>query len=170
MATHVKVIAAVFLFFGTLWTVIAVLGPAILAGLAGMVGTSGDPDAAVGATILGFAGVAVTLFCRHGRSGLPGHRWGLFKLKPWARIAGIIMAAICLTNFPVGTAFGIYALVILFKKELRRCSRAVSRPSVPEEPDRPSRAGAPADGCAPHEAERVEAGPFDRPPGPPVVG
>ena len=117
MATHVKVIAAIFLFLGVLWAVLTVLGPAILATIAGVVSTSGDPDAAVGATILGFAGVAVTLFAGTLTAAFLVTAWGLFKLKPWARIVGIIMAAICLMNFPVGTAFGIYALVILFKKE-----------------------------------------------------
>jgi hypothetical protein len=117
VATHVKVIAAIFLFLGVLWAVLTVLGPAILATIAGVVSTSGDPDAAVGATILGFAGVAVTLFAGTLTAAFLVTAWGLFKLKPWARIVGIIMAAICLMNFPVGTAFGIYALVILFKKE-----------------------------------------------------
>lgn len=117
MATHVKVIAAIFLFIGVVWAVITVLGPAILATLAGLVSTSGDPDAAVGATVLGFAGVAVTLFAGTLTAAFLTTAWGLFKLKPWARIVGIVMAAICLTNFPVGTAFGIYALIILFKKE-----------------------------------------------------
>ena len=117
MATHVKVIAAIFLCFGTLFAVLMVLGPAILAGLAGMVSTSGDPDAAVGATILGFAGIAVTLFFGTLAVAFLLTGWGLFKLKPWARIAGIIMAAICLTDIPVGTAFGIYALIVLFKKD-----------------------------------------------------
>jgi hypothetical protein len=117
MATHVKVIAAIFLFLGVLWAVIAVLGPAILAAVAGVISTSGDPDAAVGATILGFAGVAVTLFAGALAAAFLTTAWGLFKLKPWARIVGIVMAAICLMNFPFGTAFGIYALIILFKKE-----------------------------------------------------
>jgi hypothetical protein len=117
VATHVKVIAAIFLFFGVLWTVITVLGPAILATLAGVVSTSGDPDAAVGATILGFAGVAVTLFAGAVSAAFLITAWGLFKLKPWGRIVGIIMAAICLTQVPFGTAFGIYALIILFKKD-----------------------------------------------------
>ena len=117
MATHVKVIAAIFVFIGVVWAVITVLGPAILATLAGVVSTSGDPDAAVGATILGFAGVAVTLFAGTLTAAFLITAWGLVKLKPWARIVGIIMAAICLTSFPVGTAFGIYALIILFKKD-----------------------------------------------------
>lgn len=117
MATHVKVIAAIFLFIGVLWAVFMVLGPAILATLAGVVSTSGEPDAAVGATILGFAGVAVTLFAGMLAAAFLITAFGLFKLKPWARIVGIIMAAICLTSFPFGTAFGIYALIILFKKD-----------------------------------------------------
>ena len=117
MATHIKVIAAIFLFLGVLWAVITVLGPAILATLAGVVGSSGDPDAAVGATILGFAGIAVTVFAGTIAVAFLITSWGLFKLKPWARIVGIIMGAICLTNFPIGTAFGIYALIILFKKD-----------------------------------------------------
>ena len=117
MATHVKVIAAIFLFFGVVLAVITVLAPAILATLAGVVSTSGDPDAAVGATVLGFAGVAVTLFFGTLAIAFLLTSWGLFKLRPWARIVGIVMAAICLMNFPFGTAFGIYALIIFFKKE-----------------------------------------------------
>jgi len=117
VATHVKVIAAIFLVFGALWAVITVLGPAILATIAGVVSTSGDPDAAVGATILGFAGVAVTVFAGTLAVAFLLTAWGLFKLKPWARILGIVMAVLCLFNFPFGTAFGIYALIILFKKE-----------------------------------------------------
>lgn len=117
MATHVKVIAAIFLVIGVLFTVLTVLGPAILATLAGVVGTSGDPDAVVGATILGFAGIAITVFFGTLTVAFLVTAWGLFKLKGWARIAGIIMAALCLTNVPFGTAFGIYALIILFRKD-----------------------------------------------------
>jgi len=117
MATHVKVIAALNLAIGALWALIAVFGPALLAMFAGMVGSSGDPDAAVGATVLGFAGIAVILFAGALAVAFLATGVGLLKLKPWSRIAGIIMAILCLTNFPFGTAFGIYALIILFKKD-----------------------------------------------------
>ena len=117
MATHVKVIAAIFLLIGVLWAVITLLGPAILAMFAGMVSTSGEPDAAVGATVLGFAGIAVTLFAGTLAAAFLATAWGLFKLKPWARIVGIVMAALCLTSLPFGTIFGVYALIILFKKD-----------------------------------------------------
>ena len=117
MATHVKVIAGVFLFVGAVLAALAFLGRTILAGIAGAVATSGDPDAAVGATILGFAGIAVPLFFGILAAAFVITGWGLIKLKPAARIAGIILAAVCLTNVPIGTAFGIYAMIILFKKD-----------------------------------------------------
>ena len=117
MATHVKVIAATFLVVGVVCALLTLLAPAILTGLAGMISTSGDSDAAVGATILGLAGLWASLFFGTLAVAFLVTGWGLFKLKEWARIAGIIMAAICLPKFPVGTAFGIYALIILFKKD-----------------------------------------------------
>lgn len=42
---------------------------------------------------------------------------GLLKRKPWARIAAAILAIINLTNFPLGTAVGVYALWILLQTE-----------------------------------------------------
>ena len=117
MATHIKVIAALFLAIGVLWALIAVMGPALLAMFAGAVGSSGEPDAHVGATVLGFAGVAVTLFAGTVAVAFLATAWGLFKLKPWARIVGIVLAALCLFSVPFGTALGIYALIIFFKKD-----------------------------------------------------
>ena len=41
---------------------------------------------------------------------------GLLKFKRWARILGIVLAALTLIHFPFGTAFGVYALYVLFQK------------------------------------------------------
>ena len=131
MATHVKVIAAIFMVLGAFWALLAVLGPAILAMVAGVVSTSGDPDAAVGTTILGFAGVAFAIFAAVLAAAFIATGWGLLKLKSWARIAAIVMAAICLTNVPIGTVFGIYALIILFKKETEALFARVPLPPSP---------------------------------------
>jgi hypothetical protein len=43
--------------------------------------------------------------------------WGLLKFKPWARIFGIVLGVLCLIHIPFGTLVGIYAIVILFRKE-----------------------------------------------------
>jgi hypothetical protein len=39
--------------------------------------------------------------------------WGMLAFRPWARILGIVFAAIDLFNFPVGTALGAYTLWVL---------------------------------------------------------
>jgi len=43
--------------------------------------------------------------------------WGLLKFKRWARLLGIVLAAIAVLKFPIGTAFGVYALWVLFSKQ-----------------------------------------------------
>lgn len=45
--------------------------------------------------------------------------WGLWALKPWARIIAIVLAIISLFNFPVGTIIGIIILWYLFKPEIK---------------------------------------------------
>ena len=42
---------------------------------------------------------------------------GLLKRKPWARVAAAVLAIINLTNFPIGTAVGVYALWVLLQNE-----------------------------------------------------
>jgi hypothetical protein len=117
VATHVKIIAVLFILGGALLLAGAFFTPMILGALAAVVGSSAEEGAAVGAAVLGFTGVALSVILAV--LALPNLicGWGLLKFRGWARILGIILAAIALTKFPVGTAFGVYALVILFKKE-----------------------------------------------------
>ena len=42
---------------------------------------------------------------------------GLLKRKPWARIAAAVLAIFSLTNFPLGTAVGVYTLWVLLQTE-----------------------------------------------------
>ena len=44
---------------------------------------------------------------------------GLLKLKRWARILAVVLAVLCLPVFPLGTAFGIYVLYVMFDNETR---------------------------------------------------
>lgn len=117
MATHVKVIGACFIVFGAMWVLGAMFSGVILTVIAGFVGQSDNHDAAVGATVLGITGVALTTILL--AIGIPQIVCGigLLLFKSWARILGIVLAAICLVSVPIGTVFGIYALVILFSKE-----------------------------------------------------
>jgi hypothetical protein len=117
VATHVKVIAGLCLVSGAFWALWTFAAPMVLAIVATFVASSGDPDAAVGTTVLGLTGVWLAVM--FGALALANivTGIGLWKFKRWARIAGIILGVLSLVNFPFGTAFGIYALVILFRKD-----------------------------------------------------
>ncbi len=54
--------------------------------------------------------------------------FGLLKYKSWARILAIILAILNLILFPIGTALGIYTLVIMFNDEAEALFRGESSP------------------------------------------
>ena len=120
MRTHVKVLGVIELISGGLSLLLAV---AVMAGfslLGAFVGGSGEPDAAVPATVLGLVGaVGSVLIAAIGALSLVCG-WGLLNYKPWARILGIVLCALSLIKFPIGTAIGIYGLWVLFNKETER--------------------------------------------------
>jgi len=59
--------------------------------------------------------------------------YGLLKYKSWARILAIILAILNLILFPIGTALGIYTLVIMFNEETKTLFRGESTPAEVEE-------------------------------------
>ncbi len=120
MTTHVKVL-------GVLYIALSALGvcAALFLGLAfgiagGAVAANADADAAVALPIIGVAGTALVVFLL--ALSLPGIICGigLLKFRPWARILGIVLAAINLINIPLGTILGVYALWVLLNKETER--------------------------------------------------
>jgi hypothetical protein len=117
VTTHVRVVAALFILSGILLLAAAFFTPIFLGALAAIVGASNEEGAEVGAAILGFTGIAMSLVLAV--IGLPylAAGWGLLQFRNWARILGIILAAMALTSFPLGTAFGVYALIVLFRKD-----------------------------------------------------
>ena len=120
MSTHIKVIAVLFFIFGALALMGVFFASLAFSVLAGLAGASGDEGAPVGAAILGLTGVAMSMVFL--AFAIPAFiaGYGLLKMRSWARILAIILAAISLTKIPFGTIFGIYALVILFNKETER--------------------------------------------------
>lgn len=121
MHTHVKVVGVLFLVLSGLG-VIAALGVGAIFSLAGGVtGAAADAgDAAIALPIIGFTGGLLTLFLLV--LSIPGliAGYGIVTFKSWARILGIVLAALQLINFPLGTAFGIYALWALLNKDTER--------------------------------------------------
>lgn len=120
MATHLKVTAVLFIVMGAVLICLALLTSLVFSVLGGIIGASGDEDAGVAIAILGLSGITLTIFLLVMAVPYIVCGWGLRKRRRWARILGIVLAALALTKFPIGTAFGVYALIILFKGETEK--------------------------------------------------
>jgi len=46
--------------------------------------------------------------------------WGLIKGKSWSRVLMIVISALHLLSFPIGTALGIYGLWVLLNEQSRQ--------------------------------------------------
>jgi|SRR6187399_2919984 len=117
MTTHVKVLGILYIVLSSL-TLCAALFLALAFGTAsGIVAANADADAAVALPILGIAGSALVMFLV--AISLPGiiTGIGMLKYRSWARILGIVLAAINLINIPFGTILGAYGLWVLLNKE-----------------------------------------------------
>ena len=58
---------------------------------------------------------------------------GLLQYKSWARILAIILGIINLLFFPIGTAVGIYTLIIMFNEEAKALFNGEGTPAEVEE-------------------------------------
>jgi hypothetical protein len=124
MGVHVKVLGAIYIAFAAMGLLLALVLVVGIGGTMGIVGASGDPDAALAIPIIGIVGTAVlgviTVLCLPGLvTGI-----GLLYFKPWARVVGIVLAAICLIGFPWFTILGAYGLWVLLSKDSEHLFRA----------------------------------------------
>jgi hypothetical protein len=67
------------------------------------------PPQMLGPVLMRFAWLAVV--ARAGLALVAG--WGLYEHAQWGRIVAIVAAVLCLLKFPLGTALGIWTLVLL---------------------------------------------------------
>lgn len=121
MTTHVKAVAVLFLILG-IFGLMAALGVAMAFGLAsGIVGANAEPhDAAIALPIIGLTGTMLVAYLL--ATALPGviAAIGLLRLRPWARVLGIVAAVLYLIHIPFGTAVGAYAIWVLVNKDTER--------------------------------------------------
>ncbi len=120
MEIHVKILGVVHIVLGAMGLIGALIVLAVFGGAAGIVGAVAvpeEPEAAFVVPLLGLFGVG--LFLLIALLSVPGilAGVGLLKFRNWGRILGIVVSALNLLHFPVGTAFGVYGLWVLFQKE-----------------------------------------------------
>lgn len=116
MVTHVKVLAWLNIALGALGVLLGLAvfaGTSILAAVVQHAVTDIDVPAPViqiiGTVIVGVI-VLLSLPCLF-------LGYGLINFRPWARILGLILAALNLFNVPFGTALALYAFWVLLKPE-----------------------------------------------------
>jgi O-antigen/teichoic acid export membrane protein len=133
MREHIKVLGIIHIVFGCL----GLLGAMALGGIFAFGGTiislagHHDRDSLIALSVLGAVGTA--LFVLFLVLSVPGivAGWGLLNFKPWARILTIVLSALDLLNFPVGTAIGVYGLWVLLNQETEAMFRGAPPPVMP---------------------------------------
>jgi len=107
MEGHVKIVAWLHIIYSIFYVLIGALIMLILTG-AGFI--SQDKTAFL---ITGGVGAFVAaILCIIAVPGIIAGV-GLLKMKPWARILAIIVGALHLLSFPLGTAIGVYTIVVM---------------------------------------------------------
>jgi hypothetical protein len=111
MQKHVQVLGWLYLVYHAVGVVIGFLVFFLLAGIGIL---SGEVRAAGLMTFIGLA-ISIMLIALCAPGIIAGI--GILARKEWARILAVILAILHLLEFPFGTAFGGYALWVLFNPD-----------------------------------------------------
>ena len=115
MATHVKVLGAIYVAVGALGIVTALIATIVFGGAAGLVGTAAaGEDAAVAVPAIRLVGAVVLIIALVLSVPSVVIGWGLLRFRAWARIAGIVLSLAAVVVIPIGTVVGAYGLWVLF--------------------------------------------------------
>lgn len=128
MNTHVKIIGWLWIVNGVLSICMAVSGLAFI----NLPGTSSSAQDSL------FASIGAVCFFLPGIIAYILAGYGLLNFKNWARILAIILAILNLILFPIGTALGIYTLIIMFNEETKALLRGDVKPAEVKEVDQVS--------------------------------
>ena len=132
METHVRVVAVLNIVLGALGMLFALLFLVIFGGAATLVRASGEADASIAIPILGIVGLMLVLFSLILAVPELIIGYGLWRCRPWARIAGIVLSVLSLLWVPFGTIVGVYGLWVLFSKDSERLFAVSGAPIATE--------------------------------------
>jgi uncharacterized membrane protein YozB (DUF420 family) len=123
MNTQVKIVGWLWIVNGMLSILMAIIGLAVI-NWPGIIPNPRDSIlASTGALCFFLPGIIAYIVAGY----------GLLKYKGWARILAIILAILNLILFPIGTALGIYTLVIMFNEETKALFSGEVAPAEMEE-------------------------------------
>lgn len=120
MDTHVKVLGILNIVNGAIGLCTALFFMVIFGGVAGLVAADGEPDAMFVVPLIGLTGGAIALMMLV--VSVPGIivGVGLYRLRPWSRVWGIVLSILSLFVVPFGTLIGLYGLWVLLSRDSER--------------------------------------------------
>ncbi len=130
MEGHIKAVGILDIIMGAIGILIALGLLAVFGGIAGIVSASGDPEAHVAIPILGIIGLVIFIVVAATSLPLIIAGWGILNYREWARILGIVLAALNLLNVPIGTAIGAYSLWVLVENRTVELFRIANQQKV----------------------------------------
>ena len=120
MDQHIRILSVLFIIFGVFGLIAAVVIFMAGAGTAASILASDNSnEARVASAWVGGCITFVAVLA--GLISIPSiiAGWGLSKRKAWSRILAIIIGLVALPQIPIGTALGIYAIIIMFNDETK---------------------------------------------------
>ena len=123
MNTHVKVVGWLWIANGALSILMAIIGLTVI----------NWPRMIAEVNVSLLASFGVVCFFLPGIIAYVLAGYGLLNYKSWARILSIILAIFNLILFPIGTALGIYTLIIMFNDEAEALFNGEAPPAEMEE-------------------------------------
>jgi len=126
MATHIRILAWLNIVIGGIGVLVALLSfagasilPVFVTALAGE-----NLDIPMGVIQIILTVIVCVVLVLSLPSLVLGY--GLYYLRPWARVLGLVLSALHLLNMPFGTALGLYGFWILLKPESEALFRTSS--------------------------------------------
>lgn len=120
MDTHVKVLGSLQIALGAMGLFGALILVFVFGGVTSAMGASGDPDARIALPIVGITGMALVTVVAAMSIPSVVIGVGLIRLRPWARVAGMVISILSLMMIPFGTIVGVYGMWVLFSKDTER--------------------------------------------------
>ena len=123
MRDHIKILGILNILMGGLTALLGIAVLLLAGGLAGVIAASlraslGDADGgAIAAPIIASIGVAIAIFFLLLAAPSIIGGFGLLHYKPWSRVWMIVLSCFHLLHVPLGTALGVYGLVVLLNQE-----------------------------------------------------
>lgn len=125
MDSHIRILAVLFYVLGVIGIIAAIAFFALGAGTAATILSQDDSnEARVGAAWAG--GCITAIAALVGVLSIPSiiAGYGLTKRRRWAWMLTVVLAVLSLPQIPIGTAIGVYALIIMFNDETKQLLNA----------------------------------------------